>query len=80
MSAVYRTKVARQLVDNWDLTRMPPELRILDIADPEDPEDPWLVVTFEDSEAEEDLDGKLVTPVFARNGENVILVGRVLQA
>ena len=80
MTARYRTKVSRQLAAQWDQTRLPPELRIVSIEEPADPQDPWMIVTFEDSEAPEEMTGLLVTPVFSSDGRDVILAGREVQA
>ena len=79
MSAVYRTRVSRQLAAQWDPERLPDELRIISIEEPPNPEDPWMIVTFEDSEAPDELTGLLVTPVFSTDGRKVILAGREVQ-
>lgn len=79
MSARYRTRVSEELIEAWDTRLLPDGLRIVEIGGPE-PMSPYRTVIFDDDGAPEELDGKLVTPLFRTQPDrSVIIVGRELQ-
>jgi hypothetical protein len=79
MSARYMTKVSEELIEVWDTSLLPDGLRIVNIGPP-DLATPWRIVTFDDDGAPEELNGKMVTPLFQTQPDRtVIIIGRELQ-
>jgi len=63
MSARYMTKILHELIETWDVSLLPEGLRIVEIG-AVNPASGCHIVTFDDDGAPEDLNGKMVTPVF----------------
>lgn len=77
MSARYTTMVSDELIGAWDTSRLPEDLRIVEIGPPDPAKPFWRIVTFDDDEAPEELNGQMVWLLFqVQPDRTVIIAGR----